>query len=64
MSNDDSIKYPSKYYMNNIYGTYKLINACENLKLIILFFLHHVQFMENLTKISENHPKNPVAPMV
>ena len=31
MSNDDSIKYPSKYYMNNIYGTYKLINACVSL---------------------------------
>ena len=48
MSNDDSIKYPSKYYMNNIYGTYKLINACENSGLIILFFLHHVQFMEKI----------------
>lgn len=64
MSNDDSIRYPSKYYMNNIYGTYKLINACENSEVNnIIFSSSCAVYGKNLTKkISENHPKNPVAP--
>jgi len=64
MSNDDSIKNPSKYYINNIYGTYKLLNACENSKVSNLIFSSSCAvYGKNLTrKISENHPKNPVAP--
>ena len=64
MSNDDSIKYPSKYYMNNIYGTYKLLNACESSKVSnVIFSSSCAVYGKNLTKkISENHPKNPVAP--
>ena len=64
MSNDDSIKHPSKYHMNNVYGTYKLLNACENSKIKNLIFSSSCAvYGKNLTKkISENHPKNPVAP--
>ena len=65
MNNDDSIKYPSKYYMNNIYGTYKLINACENSEVNIIFSSSCAVYGKNLTKkISENHPKNLLPPMV
>ncbi len=64
MSNDDSIRNPSKYHMNNVYGTYKLLNACENSKVNNLIFSSSCAvYGKNLTKkISEDHPKNPVAP--
>lgn len=64
MSNEESIKFPEKYYDNNTYSTYKLLKSC--LKSKVKNFIYSSScavYGKNLTKkISENHPKNPVAP--
>ena len=64
MSNDDSIKNPFKYYDNNIYSTFKLLKSCSKAKIQnFIFSSSCAVYGKNQTpKISENHPKNPVAP--
>ena len=61
---EESVKNPSKYYRNNIYGTLNLLDAMikHNVKRIVFSSTCATYGNPQYTPIDEKHPQNPINP--
>ena len=61
---EESVKNPSKYYRNNIYGTLNLLDAMikHNVKRIVFSSTCATYGEPTYTPIDEKHPQNPINP--
>ena len=61
---EESVKNPSKYYRNNIYGTLNLLDAMikHNVKRIVFSSTCATYGNPEYTPIDEKHPQNPINP--
>ena len=61
---EESVKNPSKYYRNNIYGTLNLLDTMikHNVKRIVFSSTCATYGEPDYTPIDEKHPQNPINP--
>ena len=61
---EESVKNPSKYYKNNVYGTMNLLDSmvAHNVKKIVFSSTCATYGEPKYTPIDENHPQSPVNP--
>jgi len=61
---EESVKNPSKYYKNNVYGTMNLLDSmvAHNVKKIVFSSTCATYGEPKYTPVDENHPQSPVNP--